>query len=149
MLYEKKRVFGGGVIDLANALFAMVGATTDSQAVYAGSAISATAATAGYLDYEEANQHFPDESTLEIWGKEAGASTGEAATVAFDLESSEDGETWTKIQSIYLAEADILNERLLYRGTLPGHAGQYLRLKNMVSGEAFTAGQVIALVRPL
>ena len=150
MLYEKKRTFGAEPIDLTDSLFAMVGETGASQNVYAGAdGVSATPATAGTLDYEEANQHFPDENTLEVWGKADGASTGGEAVVTLTLQSSEDGEAWKNLQAIYLAEEDIKTERLAYRGTIPAHAGRHMRLLIVGGGEAFTAGKLLALVRPL
>lgn len=150
MLYEKKRTFGREPIDLKSAALAMVGETGASAAVYAGSlGLSGTAATAGTLDYESDNQHFPEENTLEVIGWETAASTGKAATLTLTLQSSVDGSAWKDEVTFTLAEADIVKDELVRRFSIPAQAGRYMRLKLVGGVEAFTAGKLLALVRPL
>ncbi|MPN63531.1 hypothetical protein SDC9_211295 [bioreactor metagenome] len=150
MLYEKKRTFGLGPIDLATAAFAMVGQTGASANIYAGDlAVNATPATAGALDYEEANQHFPEENTLEIYGWETAASSGGASTLTVILQSSADGDSWKDEFTLSFLEDDIVKDALMYRSTIPAHAKRYMRLVLVVGTEAMTAGQILAMVRPL
>lgn len=153
MLYEIKRNFGKGNIELKNAVFAMVGETLLSQDVYAGPlGVSATPATAGSVDYEAKNQQFPDNNTLEIYCLETGASAGKTATVAITLQSSaDDGTTWKNHYVSTFAEAALVkNEAIpLQRMTLPGDCGALIRLSIVVGAEAFTAGQLFAVARPL
>lgn len=144
MLYEKKRTFGLAPIDLADAAF------TVAASIYAGDlAVSATPATAGQLDYEEANQHFPDENTLEVYGWEDADSEADGATVAMTLQSSADAENWKDEFVHTFLQADIKEGELLYRQTIPAHAKRYLRIKLVVGTEVFTAGKILAFVRPL
>ncbi|NLF35482.1 MAG: hypothetical protein GX585_05910 [Clostridiales bacterium] len=150
MLYELKRTFGKGLIDLDDTLFDMVGVTGASQDVYAGDLdVDETPATAGYLDYEKANQHFPNENTLEIWGKETADSSGDTATVTITLQDSADANTFGDLYSLTLLQAVIIDGNLLFRATIPAHARRYLRLKVVTATEAFTAGKLLAFVRPL
>ena len=144
MVYEKKRTFSGDVIDLADAALEV------DAAVYAGSlALSATEATAGTLDYEFANQHFPEENTLEIIGWETADSAADGATLALTLQSSADGETWVDKMTINLLQADIVLNQLIFRSTIPATMGQHMRLKMVAGTEVFTAGKIFAVVRPL
>lgn len=144
MLYEKKRTFGLAPIDLADAAF------TVAASVYAGDlAVSATPATAGMLDYEAVNQHFPDENTLEVYGWETADSAADGATLAVTLQSSANGTDWKDEQVLSFLQAAIKEGALIYRGTIPGLAGRYLRIKLVVGTEVFTAGKILALVRPL
>ena len=144
MLYERKRTFGGGAIDLTDAMFA-VGAN-----IYAGAlAVSATAETAGTLDYEEQNQHFPAENTLEIWGKADGVSAANGAELSIALQSSADGVTWKTEFTVVVADSDIVKEALAYRSTIPAQAGRHMRLILTAGGEVFTGGSILAVVRPL
>jgi hypothetical protein len=144
MLYEIKRTFGGAPIDLTGAEFVL------DTPVYAGAdGVSATAETAGTLDYEASNQHFPDENTLEIWGNTDAASALNGASLEVKLESSEDGVTWRTELILGLDEADIKAHSLIYRSTIPAHAGRHMRGVLTVGGEVFTAGEILMLVRPL
>lgn len=144
MLYERKRTFGKAPIDLTGADFVL------DTPVYAGAdGVSGVAATAGTLDYETSNQHFPDENTLEIWGKAAATSAANGASLEVKLESSEDGETWKTEFIVGLDEADIKADALIYRSTIPAHAGRHMRGVLTVGGEVFTAGEILMLVRPL
>lgn len=143
MLYEKKRTFGREPIDLTDAAFAV------GDGVFAGQAVSATAKTALTIDYEADNQHFPDENTLEVYGFETAASTGKKATVALTLQSSDDESDWVDEVTFTLAEAEIEVGKLIKRFTIPAHAKRHMRLKLVVGTEVFTAGKILAFVRPL
>lgn len=143
MLYEKKRTFGREPIDLTATALAK------DAVVYIGQAVSTTAGTAKTLDYEAENQQFPDENTLEVFGWETAASTGKAATIALTLQSSDDEAKWRDEVSFTLAEADIVKDEMVRRFTIPAQAGRHMRLKAVVGGEVFTAGKILALVRPL
>lgn len=144
MLYEKKRTFGSEPIDLTDS------ALTVAASIYAGDlAVSGTPATAGYLDYERENQHFPDENTIEIIGWEDATSSGDSATLTVTLQSSSDATNWKDEFVIVIAEASITKDNLIYRSTVPAKAGRYMRLKLVVGTEVFTAGKILALVRPL
>ena len=143
MLYEMKRTFGREPIDLNNA------ALTVGGTVYIGQAVSAVEETAGNLDFEAPNQHFPEENTIEVFGLDTAASAGNAATVALTIQSSEDASIWKDEVSFTVAEADILENKLIRRFTIPAQAGRYMRLKAVVGTEVFTAGSVVAMVRPL
>ena len=144
MLYELKRTFGVAPIDLSDALFVI---DTD---IYAGAdGVSYTPATAGVLDYESENQHFPAENTLEIYGWETADSALDTAGLAVTLQSSEDGESWKDEFLLNFTQAVIVADRLIYRSTIPAHTGQKVRLKLTVGTEVFTAGKVLAAVRPL
>ena len=143
MLYEKKRTFGREPIDLTNAALTLGGT------VYIGQALSGTEATAETLDYEADNQHFPEENTLEVFGWETAASTGKAATITLTLQSSKDASTWKDEVAFTLAEADIVKDELVRRFSIPAQAGRHMRLKAVVGTEVFTAGKLLALVRPL
>lgn len=144
MLYEKKRTFGLAPIDLAAVVFAV------GDSVYAGDlAVSATPATAGALDYEAENQHFPEENTIEVYGWENAASAADGASVVMTLQSSVDGDTWKDEFSHTFLEGDIKDGDLLYRQTIPAHARRYMRIKLVVAGEVFTSGKILVMVRPL
>lgn len=143
MLYEKKRTFGREPIDLAAAALAK------DAVVFIGQAVSTTAGTAETLDYEADNQHFPEENTLEVFGWETAASTGKAATITLTLQSSKDASVWKDEVSFTLAEADIVKDELVRRFSIPAQAGRHMRLKAVVGTEVFTAGKILALVRPL
>lgn len=146
MLYEIKRNFGKGNISLKDDVFAV------DAVVFAGSAVSATAGTAGAIDFEAPNQQFPDNNTLEIYCLETGASAGEAATVAITLQSSaDDGTTWKNHYVSTFAEAALVKDEAipLQRMTLPGDCGALIRLSIVVGTEVFTAGKLFAVVRPL
>lgn len=143
MLYEKKRTFGREAIDITGTSF------TTNKTVYAGQAVNETAATAGVIDYEEQNQHFPDENTLEVLGVETAASTGGEATLTITLQGSADNNAWKDEVSFVVAEGDIKEGELIQRFTIPARMGRYMRLKLNVGGEVFTAGKIFALVRPL
>lgn len=146
MLYEIKRNFGKCNINLKNAVFAK------DAVVFAGSAVSGTAGTAGAIDFEAPNQQFPDNNTLEIYCLETGASAGKAATVAITLQSSaDDGTTWKNHYVSTFAEAALVKDEAipLQRMTLPGDCGALIRLSIVVGTEVFTAGKLFAVVRPL
>ncbi|ADY13685.1 Bbp16 family capsid cement protein [Sphaerochaeta globosa] len=143
MLYEKKRTFGREPIDLTAAALAK------DAVVFVGQAVSATAGTAETLDYEADNQHFPEENTLEVIGWETAASVGKAATLTLTLQSSKDALSWKDEVAFTLAEADIVKDSLVRRFSIPAQAGRHMRLKAVVGTEVFTAGKVLALVRPL
>jgi hypothetical protein len=146
MLYELKRLFGREVLDLADDDPAFAVDTP----VYAGQLVSTTAGTATYIDFEAANQQFPDNNTLELWCREAATSDGDA-TLAIVLQSSADAETWRDELTLNFALADIVlsTSTPLRRFTLPAGCGQYLRLKLTVGTAVFTAGQLFIPVRPL
>jgi hypothetical protein len=143
MLYEKKRTFGTEPIDLTDS------ALTVGGTVYIGSAVSGTAETAGNLDYEAENQHFPEENTLEVIGWETATSAGGAATVALTLQSSEDASEWKDEVAFTVSEDEVVENELIRRFTIPAQTGRYMRLKAVVGTEVFTAGQIFAMVRPL
>jgi hypothetical protein len=143
MLYEKKRTFGREPIDLTNAALAV------DTAAYVGQAVDAVEANAGTLDYEAENQHFPEENTLEVIGWETALSAAKGASVALVLQSSPDAETWKDEVAFTVNEAEIVKDKLIRRFTIPAQAGRHMRLKATVGGEVFTAGKILALVRPL
>ncbi|NBK21688.1 MAG: hypothetical protein EOM68_06660 [Spirochaetia bacterium] len=150
MLYERKRTFGRGPIELKDAVFAMVGETGASAAVYAGSlGLSATPATAGTLDYEEDNQHFPEENTVEFIGWEDADSAADGATLTVTIQSSSDGAAWKDEVEFALVQGDIKKDGLIRRFTIPSQAFRHMRLKLVGGVEAFTAGKILALARPL
>lgn len=153
MLYETKRNFGNGNIELKNAVFAMVGETLLSQAVYAGPlGVSATPATAGSVDYEAKNQQFPNLNTLEVFCLETADSTTDTATAAVTLQSSADaGTTWVSHYTSTFTQAMLVKSMDIpvLRMSMPGDCGALVRLKVVVGAEAFTAGQLFAVARPL
>ena len=150
MLYERKRTFGREPIDLKDAALAMVGETGASAAVYAGSlGLSGTTATAGTLDYESDNQHFPEENTLEVFGWEDAGSAADGATLTITLQSSANGTDWKNEVEFALVQGDIKKDELIRRFSIPAQAGRHMRLKLVGGVEAFTAGKILALVRPL
>jgi len=143
MLYEKKRTFGREPIDLTAAALAK------DAVVFVGQAVSTSAGTAGTLDYEADNQHFPEENTLEVIGWETAASTGKAATITLTLQSSKDASVWKDEVTFTLAEAEIVKDEMVRRFTIPAQTGRHMRLKAVVGTEVFTAGKILAFVRPL
>ena len=143
MLYEKKRTFTGDVVDLSDALLAV------DTAAYAGTSLAATSAGAGALDYEVENQHFPDENTIEVYGKEDADSAADGASVAVAILSSADGETYKTEVEFTLAQASIKDGKLLKRFTIPAQASRYLQAKLTVAGEVFTAGKLFMTVAHL
>jgi hypothetical protein len=143
MLYEKKRTFGREPIDLTNEAFAV------DTAAYVGQTVNADEATAGTLDYEAEMQHFPEENTLEVIGWETATSALQGASVELVLQSSGDAVAWKDEVAFSVSEAEIVKDELIRRFTIPAQAGRHMRLKATVGGEVFTAGQILALVRPL
>lgn len=143
MLYEKKRTFGREPIDLKGAAFAV------ATAAYVGQAVDAVEATAGTLDYEADNQHFPEENTLEVIGWEDADSAADGATLTITLQSSADGTVWKNEVEFALAQGDIKKDELIRRFSIPAQAGRHMRLKLVTGVEVFTAGKILALVRPL
>jgi hypothetical protein len=143
MLYEKKRTFAREPIALSD------GTLTVGASVYAGQALGVTSETATYLDFEAENQHFPEENTLEVLGSEDADSVADGATVTFTLQSSADASSWKDELSFPVAQAEIVKDQLIRRFTIPAQARRYMRLKLVVGAEVFTAGKVLAFVRPL
>ena len=143
MLYEKKRTFAREPIALNSAAIAV------GVPAYAGQALSAVAATAGTIDYEEANQHFPDENTIEVIGWEDATSATSAATVAVVLQSSADASAWKDEVAFTLGVSEIKRNQLIRRFTIPSQTRRHMRLKLTAGTEVFTAGKMLALVRPL
>lgn len=145
MLYEKKRTFGNIPIDLTDAALAV-----DTPA-YVGQSINAVQADAGTLDYEAENQHFPEENTIEFIGWETADSALDTATLKVSLlsKSGEDGASWKEEVSFTVAQADIVKDKLIRRFTVPAEAARHLQLALTAGTEVFTAGKILALVRPL
>ena len=141
MLYEKKRMFGQGVIDLTSLAL--------GTPAYAGMAFGTDEATASAIDYEAENQQFPDANTLEAFGSTTATSAGGTATLALTLQSSKDKATWKDEVSFTLGQSEITEGTLLRRFTVPAQAHRYIRIKLAVGTEAFTAGKIFALMRPL
>ncbi len=144
MLYEKKRTFGGEPLDLS--------AITSGTAQYAGDigmdVVANVATHVGALDYEVGNQHFPDQNTLEVIGWETAVSSG-AATLTLTLQDSADGTTFADVMNFTVGKAAIVKDALLYRGTVPAGTRRFMRLKIDVGTANFSAGEILALVRPL
>jgi hypothetical protein len=141
MLYEKKRMFAQGVIDLTSLV-------VDTPA-YAGLAFGTDETAASAIDYEAENQQFPDANTLEVFGSTTADSSSDTATLTLTLQSSEDKETWKDEVSFTLSQSEITEGALLRRFTVPAQAHRYLRVKLVAGTEAFTAGKIFALMRPL
>ena len=144
MLYEIKRTFGKEPLDLT--------AITTGTAQFAGDIgmnVAANVVThVGSLDYEATNQHFPNENTLEVIGWEDATSDG-AATLTLTLQDSADGSTFGDVMSFTIGKDAIKVDALLFRGTIPAGTRRYMRLKLDVGTANFTAGEILALVRPL
>lgn len=143
MLYEKKRTFTRAPIALDDVSLGV------GVPAYAGQALNTVEATAGTLDYEEQNQHFPEENTIEVIGWEDATSATGSATIEFTLQSSAEGDTWKDEVSFTVGVDEIKRNRLVRRFTVPAGTMRHMRSKLTVGTEVFTAGKILAMVRPL
>lgn len=144
MLHELKRTFNKGVISLSDAPLAK------DTAVYAGETLNTVRASAGYLDWEKENQHFPAENTIEIFGMEKATSALNGASLHVSIQSSEDASTWKTEYEFDLEQADIVGDTtLLKRMSIPAKASRYMQAVLTVEGEVFTAGSIFMTVSHL
>lgn len=120
--------------------------------VSAAQVVTASAASENYIDLQAAGDALGKEPYLVIQVREAADSSGDAATVAFSLQTDTDSGFATALETLYssaaIAQASLTLNSEPVKIRLPRGLKRYLRVYYTVGTENLTKGKFDAFIVP-